>query len=174
MRIFLLIIALLFSVVTVASGQTVIVSKMALMTFTGTMEVKAPPAQVWMALIDGAKVQTWYPGWKGATGVKPLNTIGASITYKDEWGNPGKSVVIYASKDKELRLAHVPDDGSYVCQVKFKLEGKGAGTMVTATDQYSDNLDVPLDRDTAATAKASMMKYLAALKALAEKPMGGK
>ncbi len=169
MRRFLLTTTLLLGVVAVASGQTVAVSKMALMTFTGTMEVKAPPAQVWAALTDGAKIQSWYPGWKGATGVKSLAVMGASIAYKDEWGNPGKSVVLYAMKDKELRLAHVPDDGSYVCQVKFKLEPKGAGTMVTATDQYSDNLDVPLDRDTAATAKASMMKYLAALKATAEK-----
>jgi len=169
MRRFLLIAILLFGVVTGAFGQTVTVSKMALMAFTGTMEVKAPPAHVWAALTDGAKGQSWYPGWKGATGVKSLAVMGASIAYKDEWGNPGKSVVLYAMKDKELRLAHVPDDGSYVCQVKFKLEPKGAGTMVTATDQYSDNLDVPLDKDTAATAKASMMKYLAALKAAAEK-----
>ena len=169
MRRFLLITTLLCGVVTVASSQTVTVSKMALMTFAGTMEVKAPPAQVWATLTDGAKVQSWYPGWKGATGVKSLAMLGASIAYRDEWNNPGKSVVIYAAKDKELRLAHVPDDGSYVCQVKFKLEAKGAGTTVTVTDQYSDNLEVPLDRDTAATAKASMMKYLTALKAAAEK-----
>lgn len=169
MRRILLISAALFGVVTVASAQTVTVSKMALMTFTGTMEVKAAPAQVWATLTDGARVQSWYPGWKGATGVKSLATIGASITYKDEWGNPGKSVVLYAMKDKELRFAHVPDDGSYVCQVKFQLEAKGAGTMVTVSDQYSDNLDVPLDKDTAAVAKASMMKYLTALKAAAEK-----
>lgn len=169
MRRFLLFTILLFGIVTVVFGQTVAVSKMALMTFTGTMEVKAPPAQVWAALTDGAKIQSWYPGWKGATGVKSLTTVGASIAYKDEWGNPGKSVVLYAAKDKELRLANVPDDGSYVCQVKFKLEAKRTGTMVTVTDQYSDNLDVPLDKDTAAIAKASMMKYLAALKVAAEK-----
>jgi len=169
MRRFLLISILLFGIVTVAFGQSVTVSKMALMTFTGTMEVKATPAQVWAALTDGGKIQSWYPGWKGATGVKSLAMIGASISYKDEWGNPGKSVVIYAAKDKELRLAHVPDDGSYLCQVKFKLEAKRTGTTVTAADQYSDNLDVPLDKDTAATAKASMMKYLAELKAAAEK-----
>jgi uncharacterized protein YndB with AHSA1/START domain len=169
MKRFLLLASLLFMSVPFALGQTVTVSKMALMTFTGTMEVKAAPAHVWAALTDGPKAQSWYPGWAGATGVKSLAMLGASIGFKDEWGNPGKSIVLYALKDKELRLAHMPDDGSYVCQVKFKLEPKGAGTMVTATEQYSDNLDVPLDRDTAATAKASMMKYLTALKTAAEK-----
>ncbi len=64
----------------------------------------------------------------------------------------------------------MPNDGSYVCQVKFKVEPKGAGSLVTIIDQYSDNLDAPLDKDTAATVKAGMLKYLSAFKAVAEKP----
>jgi hypothetical protein len=91
------------------------------------------------------------------------------LDYVDEWNNAGKTVVIYLAKNRELRLAHVPNDGSYVCQLKIKLEAKGAATLVTFVEQYSDALDVPTDKDTALTAKNGMMKYLAALKAVAEK-----
>ena len=151
-----------------ARGQNVTVSKMALMTFTGTIEIKAAPAQVWAACTEPAKAKSWYPGWKNATETQPLAAIGNAFGYIDEWNNAGKSVVLFVDKSKELRVAHMPNDGSYVCQVKFKLEPKGAGTAVTIVDQYSDELNVPLDKDTAAKVKEGMTKYLAALKSLVE------
>jgi hypothetical protein len=97
--------------------------------------------------------------------------VGQSINFVDEWSNAGKSVVLFVDKYKELRVAHTPNDGSYVCQVKFKLEPKGTGTVVTVVDQYSDDLSVPLDKDTAAKVKEGTTKYMAALKAAVE---GGK
>ncbi len=153
-----------------AFSQNVAASKMALMTFTSSVEVKAAPAQVWAALTEIDKMKAWYPGWKNVVATaKPLTTAGHMLDYVDEWNNAGKTVVIYLAKNQELRLAHVPNDGSYVCQLKFKLELKGAATLVTVVEQYSDNLDVPTDKDTALIAKNGMMKYLAALKAVAEK-----
>lgn len=158
-----------------AFSQNVAVSKMALMTFTGSIEMKAAPAQVWAALTEIDKMKAWYPGWKNAAATtKPLTTVGHMLDYVDEWNNAGKSVVVYLAKNQELRFAHVPNDGSYVCQLKIKLEAKGAATLVTFVEQYSDALDVPTDKDTALTAKNGMMKYLAALKAVAEKGASAK
>lgn len=156
-------------------SQNVTVAKMALMTFTGSVEIKAAPAQVWAALTEINKMKAWYPGWKNvAATAKPISSVGQTLDYVDEWNNAGKTVVIYLAQNQELRLAHTPNDGSYVCQLKFKLEPKGAATLVTAVDQYSDALDVPVDKDTALLAKNGMMKYLAALKAVAEKGASAK
>jgi uncharacterized protein YndB with AHSA1/START domain len=149
-------------------GQTVTVAKMALVSFTSTMEVKASPAQVWAAITEPAKAKGWYPHWKGAPQTQALAAVGQSINFVDEWSNAGKSVVLFVDKNKELRVAHMPNDGSYVCQVKFKLEPKGSGTVVTVIDQYSDDLNVPLDKDTAAKVKEGTTKYMAALRAAVE------
>lgn len=166
----LILLLLCASLSTPALSQSVAVSKMALMTFTGSIEIKAAPAQVWAALTEIDKMKAWYPGWKNAVATtKPLAAVGQMLDYVDEWNNAGKTVVLFFAKNQELRLAHTPNDGSYVCQLKFKLEVKGASTVVTAVDQYSDGLDVPVDKDTALIAKNGMMKYLAALKAVVEK-----
>lgn len=149
-------------------SQTVAVAKMALMSFTGSVEVKASPAQAWAAIVEPGKAKSWYPGWKNATETQSLATVGAAIGFVDEWNNAGKSVVLFVDKGKELRVAHMPNDGSYVCQVKFKVEPKGTGALVTIVDQYSDDLNVPLDKDTAAKVKEGMTKYLTALKGAVE------
>jgi uncharacterized protein YndB with AHSA1/START domain len=151
-----------------ANGQNVTVAKMALMSFTSTIEVKASPAQVWAAITEPAKAKAWYPSWKNAKETQALATVGQSIGFVDEWANAGKSVVLFVDKNKELRVAHMPNDGSYVCQVKFKLEPKGPGTVVTIVDQYSDDINVPLDKDTAAKVKEGMTKYMASFKATVE------
>ncbi len=162
-------------IITPAFSQNVAVSKMAMMTFTGSVEIKAAPAQVWAALTEIDKMKAWYPGWKNvATTAKPISAVGQALDYFDEWNNAGKTVVLHFAKNQELRFAHVPNDGSYVCQLKLKLEAKGAATLVTVVDQYSDALDVPTDKDTALIAKNGMIKYLAALKAVAEKPASAK
>jgi len=151
-----------------ARGQGVAVKKMALMSFTGSVEVKATPLQIWPALTEPAKAKLWYPGWKNTVETQNLSAVGQSLGFVDEWANAGKSIVLFVNKNKELRMAHMPNDGSYVCQVKFKLEPKGTGTLVTIIDQYSDEADVPLDRDTAAQVKAGMAKYLTDLKMVVE------
>lgn len=152
-------------------GQNVAVSKLALMTFEGKMDVNVAPSQVWTALTTGSQIPQWNPLWK--TGLPAsLTTVGQAVPFVDSWGNRGTSVVLFVDRGKELRVAHMPQDGSFVCQVKFRLEPKGGGTMVTVTEQYSDVLDVPLDRDTAATVKQEVTQYMAALKRVAEKPAG--
>lgn len=144
------------------------VSKMALVTIEANAEATASPAAVWTALTEPDKAQSWCPYWKDAQNAMPLTSVGATIGYKDEYGNAGQSVVLYADAGKELRLAHVPSDGSYVCQVKIQLTPKGSGTAIHVTEQYSDALDVPLDKDTAAASKKSIDEYLGALVRVAD------
>ncbi len=153
----------------VARAGDVQVSKMALMTFSGEVQIAATPADVWAALTDKDKAVSWCPMWKDASNRQPLAQVGNSMDFVDEWKNPGKSVVIFVDEGKELRLAHVPNDGSYVCQLKIVLTPEGNATRVAATEQYSDALDAPTDKDTAAMMKTEMASYLAGLKAVAEK-----
>jgi uncharacterized protein YndB with AHSA1/START domain len=155
---------------TAFAADNVSVSKMALMNVDGSIDIAASPAKVWAALTDADKVQSWCPIWtQPPTGGKSLATVGNTVMFKDEYGNTGKSVVLYVDAMKELRIAHVPDNGSYVCQAKFILEGKGNATTVTVKEQYSDDMNVPVDRDTALKTKNGIAKSLADLKAMAEK-----
>jgi uncharacterized protein YndB with AHSA1/START domain len=152
------------------AADNLTVSKMALVTIDGSIDIAAPPAKVWAALTDADKVQSWCSMWTlPPAGGKSLATIGNTVTFKDEYGNTGKSVVLYVDPMKELRIAHVPDNGSYVCQAKFILEGKGSATTVTVKEQYSDDMNVPVDHDTALKSKNGIAKSLADLKAMAEK-----
>ena len=155
-------------------AQNLVVSKLALMTFQGGIEIKAAPSSVWAALTEPDKVQQWCPYWKTGKITQPLSMVGQTVTYTDNWGSVGKSVVIFANKNTELRLANVPDDGSYVCQTRYILQAKGPNTLVTVTEQYSDKLDVPTDRDTAVQVKQEIEKYLPILKMVAEKQMAKK
>jgi uncharacterized protein YndB with AHSA1/START domain len=164
-----MVIALVIAASAGAVDDDVAVSKMALITVDGSVEIDAAPAKVWSALTDADKVQSWCPMWKQVpAGMKSLGTLGQAIAFEDEYGNAGKSVVIYVDAGKELRLAHVPDSGSYLCQARFTVSGQGTHTLVHVTEQYSDALDVPTDRDTAIS-KQMIAKYLGELKVLAEK-----
>ena len=78
-------------------------------------------------------------------------------------------MVVYVSLGKELRVAHVPDNGSYACHVQLKFTPKGKATPVEVTEQYSDAREAPVDKDTAARTKEEIAGYLGALKTLAEK-----
>jgi len=153
----------------VATAGEIEVAKQALMTFDGTVRVNAPAAKVWAAMTDADKAVSWCPLWKNADGAESLTTLGASIAFLDEWENPGRSVVVYVDPERELRLAHVPDDGSYVCQVRLQLTPAGDATDVHVTEQYSDALDAPVDKDTAAMMKTEIAGFLGDLRLVAEK-----
>jgi uncharacterized protein YndB with AHSA1/START domain len=167
------IIVALLSIVSLSAGlaraDTVSVSKLALMTFDADGQINAPVAKVWASLTDADKAMSWCPLWKGATNPQPLTQVGNTMTFVDAWNNAGKSVVIFVDPGKELRVAHVPDNGSYVCQVKMVLTPVAGGTRIHVTEQYSDALDVPTDKDTAATTRKEIGAYVAALKAMSEK-----
>jgi len=133
-------------------------------------EVMAPPATVWTFMTTGKNFVTWCPEWKSSRNAAiNLTRVGDSVEYTDAWGNGGRSIVTYLVKAKELRVAHEPAKGDYVCQAKFTLTPTAHGTMVRYWDQYSDE-SAPKDQDaTAAKVEAEMTSTLAALKQAVEK-----
>jgi len=167
MRIRLWLMALATCVPATVSGAEI--SKMALVGIDVTTEVDAPAARVWSILTDPAQAPSWCPLWSspGSTAER-LDEVGSTIHYRDEYGNEGRSVILYVEAPRELRIAHVPDNGSYVCQASIKLVANGRKTTLAVTEQYSDQLDVPIDRDTATSTRDTIEKYVAALKSLAE------
>ena len=133
-------------------------------------EVAAAPAAVWAQLTTGKSMVTWCPYWKAEGNTKVnLTKVGDVLDYTDAWGNNGRSIVTYLAKDKELRVAHEPTDGSYLCQAKIVLEPAGKGTKIHYWEMYTDESE-PKDRDaTAKKTETEMMNTLAALKKSSEK-----
>jgi hypothetical protein len=137
--------------------------------YTITKEIKAPPAKIWTHLTSGQSFVVWCPQWeKDANKTVTLAKAGDSVDFMDEYGNGGRSIVTYLVKDKEIRVAHEPANGSYICQAKIMLAPSGAGTKVTLVEQYTDD-SKPEDRKaTAAKAQAGNEKALADLAKLCE------
>ena len=134
------------------------------------VEVTAPPAAVWAYMTQGKNLVTWCPEWKASANTKVnLSRVGDVLDYSDEWGNNGRSIVTYLVKDKEIRVAHEPNKGDYMCQAKFMLSPAAAGTRVEFVEQYTDE-SKPEDMEaTAKKMEAEMQETLASLKRGVEK-----
>lgn len=134
------------------------------------IEIAAPPAAVWAKLTSGESLVKWCPMWKTeANGKVNLTKVGDTLEFNDSWGNAGRSIVTFYEKDKELRMAHEPANGSYMCQAKMQLTQKGDGTLVRYTEAYTDESSEKDREATAVQATAEMKGTLTALKAAAEK-----
>lgn len=113
---------------------------------------------------------TWCPVWKSpANATIHLTKVGDALDFTDQWGNGGRSIVTYLARNKELRVAHEPNDGSYMCQAKITLTASGAGTAVHYMEQYTDESAAKDFEATAQKMQATMAAMLAALKQGAEK-----
>jgi hypothetical protein len=136
---------------------------------TSSVDVKAPPSAIWAQVTTGKNLVTWCPVWKNPANAKlTLTKVGDVLDYTDEWGNGGRSVVTYLSRNQEIRIAHEPTNGSYICQAKLVLEPKGAMTHVTYVEQYTDESKAEDLQATAGKMEAEMGAALAALKKAAE------
>jgi len=135
-----------------------------LVRITVAEEMPAPPAAVWKALTTGTSLVTWCPVWKDPENAKvKLARVGDTLEFLDEWGNGGRSIVTFLEPERELRVAHEPTTGEYLCQARLLLDAKGTGSIVTYVEQYSDDSN---DADRIATAgktEAAMKSTLAAL-----------
>ncbi len=128
-------------------------------------QVAAPPAAVWAWMIQGRNLVTWCPGWKSPANAKAnISKVGDVLEYTDEWGNGGRSVVTYLLKNKELRVAHEPTKGDYMCQAKVILEPVGSGTRVHLWDQYTDESSPADAQATAQKMETELANMLASLK----------
>jgi uncharacterized protein YndB with AHSA1/START domain len=165
--VYLLAIVLAFTLVGHATAG---VQQIPVVRLTVQTQVAAPPAAVWSYITTGKNLVTWCPMWKDAKNSKVnLSKVGDSLDFMDQWGNGGRSVVTYIDPNKELRIAHEPQDGSYVCQAKLILEPSGDGTIVHYVEQYTDESSPEDLKATAAKMEAEMQETLAAVKKGAEK-----
>lgn len=136
---------------------------------TAEIEITAPSAAVWTQLTDGKNLVTWCPAWKsGKNAAVRLTKVGDTLDFTDAWGNGGRSIVTYFSPERELRVAHEPENGSYLCQARVNLSPGGAGTRLAWVERYTDE-SPEADRTATATRMIADMKTtLATLRARAE------
>jgi len=128
-------------------------------------QIAAPPAAVWAWMTQGRNFVTWCPQWKAPANAKTsITKVGDVLEYTDEWGNGGRSIVTYMVTGKELRVAHEPNKGDYMCQAKFILETVGTGTRVHLWDQYTDESSATDRQATATKMDTELANTLAMLK----------
>ncbi|TPW11301.1 MAG: hypothetical protein FD129_1696 [bacterium] len=132
--------------------------------------INAKPDAIWKWLTEGKNLVTWCPVWKNEANQKVnLKRVGDTLDFTDQWGNGGRSIVTFWAEKKELRVAHEPADGSYVCQSRVILTPSGSGTNVKWVEQYSD-ASVEADKTATATKmETDITASLTALKAAVEK-----
>lgn len=135
-----------------------------------SIEVGASPADVWAYMTAGKNLVTWCPYWKsGDNAAVSITQVGDVLDFTDGWGNGGRSVVTYCDVNQELRLAHEPTNGSYICQAKLILEPSGEFTRVHYVEQYTDESAPDELQTTAEQMQHEVLQTLATLKAGVEK-----
>lgn len=159
---FLSSLAVLCLIAVPASAQ---VEQVPVMRITGEIEIAAPPGQVWGSIVSGESFVTWCPYWEGeANAKKTIKTVGTVLDFTDDWGNGGKSIVTFLKPNEEIRIAHEPSNGSYICQSKLMLSGSGDATRVVYVEQYTDESSEKDAKATAATMQESVNTALENLK----------
>jgi hypothetical protein len=141
--------------------------KSALIRVDAHVELKAPIAQAWAALVSPRGLAA-LTGNK-ADGMKGLAKLGdstAGMCATDK----GDFVCTHAVEGKELRISFEPENASYLCENRITLESISSGsTRLVITDRYSDDQADTVDK-TAKEVVAEMTRHLAAFQAIAEKP----
>jgi uncharacterized protein YndB with AHSA1/START domain len=137
------------------------------------VHVDATRAVVWSYATRGKNFENWMTMWN-----RPRNAginlvrVGDWLQFVDEWNNRGRSVVTYLSRNKEIRLANDPDDGSFMCQIKMTLDSEGGGTIVHLDEQYTDESASTDFKATAQKVQAAMDRALRSLKGEVERKKG--
>jgi hypothetical protein len=112
------------------------VAKATQVELTSEFTVEAPASRVWQELISAS-------GFGALTGFRPekpdapLGKIGESVR-ASVWEDKGLLIVTGAEAQKELRVSWEPDNGSYLCQKRVRLQSAGNGTRVLYQDRYTD------------------------------------
>jgi uncharacterized protein YndB with AHSA1/START domain len=149
-----------------AAGE---MSEISTVRLSAEIQTDASPDVVWKALTTGSSLVTWCPYWTSpANGEAQLDAVGDVLVFTDEWGNGGQSVVTFLDPGRELRVAHEPTDGSYMCQAKLMLTPGEHGTAITYIEQYTDESSAEDREATAQSMQAQMVETLKALKKNAE------
>jgi mxaD protein len=143
-------------------------------THTETVEIAAPPAQVWDVVKDFAGLQRWHPGILGCKGGD--NSVGAEreIAFKDgsiteslDEYNPGAMTYTYRlAKENPAALAV----SFYSATLTVKPSGTGASVEWTARFYRADTGNYPPDNLNDEAAMNAMSTFLrTGLKGLKQK-----
>ncbi len=157
---------LIATIITVSTATaTAEVSQVPVVRLEASLAIDASPADVWSHMVSGSNIG-WCPYWKVAAndGHADLARVGDVLDFVDDWGGGGQSIVTYFEPGKELRIAHEPRDGSYVCQSKLILSATGTGTTIHYVEQYTDESDAATLADTAGKMQTQMESTLAAIR----------
>jgi len=129
-------------------------------------DIPAPPAAVWKQLTVGKNLVTWCPLWSAEGNASvDLTQVGDVLDFTDSYGNGGVSVVTYIDPGKEIRVAHEPTDGSYMCESTLRIAPTEKGTHVAYVEIYTDESPAT---DRTATAEKSQKEMNDTLEALAK------
>lgn len=134
------------------------------------IHIDASAPAIWNYATRGRNFDEWMPMWNQPRNARiNLVAVGNWLRFVDDWNNKGRSVVTYLSRNKEVRLANDPEDGSFMCQVKLTLDLDGVGTIVHLYEQYTDESAPSEFNTTAQKVQASMDRSLKSLKTEVER-----
>lgn len=137
---------------------------------TDEIQIDAAPSDVWTMMTSGASLIAWCPYWRSEANAKvTITKVGDVLEFQDEWGNTGRTVITFFEAGRELRMAHEPADGSYVCHAQLTLKPDGDRTVVSYVEQYSDESGAADAEATAGKMGEQMSATLQALKRGVEK-----
>jgi len=139
--------------------------KTAFITLNAKIEIKAPPAKVWEALLSKEGCMTAFGGTSDAN-LSSLAKIGDNLKTK-VGEDMGTLVVTYVKPMEAIRYNWEPEKGHYACVARFTMKAGGAGTILEMSDGYSDDQTDP-DKY-AKQAVEEMKTHLAAFKKFVEK-----
>jgi hypothetical protein len=137
------------------------------------ISIQAPAAPIWLYATQGRNFAAWMPEWNQPRNAKiNLVKVGDWLDSVDEWNNKGRSVVTFADRNREIRIANDPLNGSFMCQTRLRLDPGPEGTIAQLTEQYTDESQPADFSATALKMQAAMDRALAALKAGVERRRG--
>ena len=167
-------VALVATALLLATAAAAAPARVTTMRLVAETDVAAAPDAVWGWITNGKNLVTWCPVWKSGENAKVhitkidkkgnMMAFGDVLDFSDEWGNGGRSIVTYVNKDKELRVAHEPDNGSYMCQSKFLIAASATGAHVTWMEQYTEEQPTEIADKNASDMELQMSATLQALK----------
>ncbi len=111
--------------------------------FTSSTTVKASPRDAFKKLMD-CKTLCAVLDAKMQKCPAAIGKVGAAATM-EIMGDKGTLLTTRVVPDKEIRLTWDPDNGTYICQVRFELASSGTGTKISFSDRFTESS--PMSKD---------------------------
>lgn len=147
-----------------AMAPTTSADRITLVRPTASVEIMAEPSKVWKKLVSPEGLQAFSIDQDKK---KTLDKVG-EFSHAALEGDKGNLVVTHVAKDREWRAAFEPENGNYLCSVRFQLKSQGNNTLLAYSDWYSDEKPATVDQ-TLKKSQQAMMEGLARFKGLIEK-----